>query len=215
VKVKVAVIDGDSPDRRVLREAAGLINAGEVIVCPTDTGYALAADALDTAAVTKVFTLKGRDFAKPVHVAVGSLMEAGKYAVLNRDAERLARRFLPGALTLVLPRREVVPALLVGGRATVGIRVPDNRAMLALAALTGVPLTATSANQSGQPAPYDSREVAAQLLKMPEGVAMVLDQGRLPVRGLSTIVDLSVALPRLLRPGLISWEEIQAVLREE
>ncbi|MFH1169318.1 MAG: L-threonylcarbamoyladenylate synthase [Chloroflexota bacterium] len=210
---KTVVIDALSPDPQVIKQAAGLIVQGRVLVCPTDTGYAFAASAVDTRAVARVFELKGRAYSNPIHVAVNSVEEARKYAQVNKAAEQLARHFLPGALTMVLPRKETIPPLLVSGRDTVGIRIPDNRAMLELAALTGRPITATSANISGQPTPYDVEEIRKQMGKAIRGVALILDQGTLPSRELSTIVDLTVSPPRLIRQGRVSWLEIRQVLQ--
>ena len=209
---EIVIVDAANPESQVLERAALLIAQGKVIVCPTDTGYALAANALDPEAVTLIFNLKGRDYSNPIHVAVNSIEAAGKYAVISPAAERLAASFLPGALTLVLLRREIVPAMLVAGLDTIGIRIPDNRVILNLAKLTKLPLTATSANASGQPAPYSITEIIEQLGELAGGVALFLDQGPLPTPQLSTIIDLTVDPPRLLRPGKISWPEIENVL---
>ena len=209
---KIEVIDEGNPAPRILRRAAELIASGEVVVCPTDTGYAFSANALEPESVARVFDLKGRSYSNPMHVAVSSMEKVEKYAHLNEAAKQLAGRFLPGALTLVLPRKKIIPSMLVGGLDTIGIRIPDNRIILSLAAITDLPLTTTSANISGRPTPYSAGEVVEQLGEDIEKVALILDQGLLRSGGLSTIVDLSVSPPRLLRQGLISWEEIQQVL---
>jgi len=213
VAVKIEAVNADKPSSRILKRAARLITKGAVIVCPTDTGYALAANALDAKAVVKVFNLKGRSYSNPIHVAVNSIEAAEKYAYLNQKAWHLARHYLPGALTLVLPKKEVIPSLLVAGRDTIGIRIPDNKVILELTALTSLPLTATSANISGQPTPYSVPEVVEQLGEMVEGVALILDQGPLPARGLSTIVDLTVSPPQLIRQGRVSWLELRQFLQ--
>jgi len=198
---------------RLIKKAARLIRKGAVLVCPTDTGYALAANALDARAVVRVFNLKGRAFSNPIHMAVSSLEMAERYAHISPEAEQLAHSFLPGALTLVMPRKEGVPSLLVAGRDTVGVRIPDNRVILDLAAMADLPITATSANASGQPTPYSVPEVMGLLGEAVEQVALILDQGTLPSRGLSTIVDLTVSPPQLLRQGLVSWLEVRQVLK--
>jgi len=212
MKTKIEKVDPVNPDVKVLERAARLISRGEVIVCPTDTGYAFSANALDPRAVAKVFHLKGRVFSNPIHIAVNSLVEAEKYARVTEVARFLASRYLPGALTLVLKKIEVVPAMLVAGLDTVGIRIPDNQIILKLAAMTARPLTATSANISGRPGTYSIDEVVAQLGDSLDQVAMVLDQGPLKSRELSTIVDLSVGPPQLIRQGRISWLEIRETL---
>ncbi len=211
--VKIEVVNANKPSLRILRRAARLIAKGKVIVCPTDTGYAFAANALDPKAVVRVFNLKGRSYSNPIHVAVSSVEAAEKYAHFNKAAEYLARSFLPGALTLVLPKKEIIPTLLVAGRDTIGIRIPGNRVILDLAAMTDLPLTATSANISGKPTPYSAQEVVNQLGETIEKVALILDQGPLPMRELSTIIDLTVSPPQLLRQGRVSWLELRQILQ--
>jgi len=213
VTAKIEVIDAGNPDPQILDRAAKLITGGEVVVCPTDTGYAFSANALDIKGIERVFNLKGRAYSNPIHVAVSSLKDAKKYAYLNKTAEYLVRSFLPGALTLVLPKKEIIPPLLVSGRDTIGIRIPDNRIIPNLAAITNLPLTTTSANISGQPTPYTAQEVIDQLGEAIADVALVLDMGTLQPPEPSTIIDLTVSPPQLLRQGRIDWEEIWRVLQ--
>ncbi len=211
--VEIEVVDANNPEPRILKRAARLIAKGEVVVFPTDTCYIFAANALEPEVVTKVFNLKGRSYSNPIHVAVSSIKMAKKYAYVNKAAQQLARNFLPGALTLVLPKKEIIPSLLVAGRNTVGIRIPDNRVILNLIMMTSLPLTATSANTSGQPAPYSVQEIVDQLGEAAENVALVLDQGILTTRDLSTIVDLTVDPPQVLRQGRITEQEILQALK--
>ena len=212
MKTKLAKIDSLAFDSKVLETAAKLLNKGEVIVCPTDTGYAFSADALNTRAVARVFHLKGRAYTNPIHVAVHSFREAEKYAYVTDIALHLAEHYLPGALTLVLKKKEIIPAMLVAGLDTIGIRVPGNQVILRLAEMTGRPLTTTSANISGQPGTYSIEEVGAQLGESLQQVAMVLDQGSLKSRELSTIVDAAASPPELIRQGRISWLEIRGII---
>ena len=205
-------VDPVNPDAKLLGRAARLIARGEVLVCPTDTGYAFSANALDTRAVAQVFHLKGRAYSNPIHIAVSSIAEVEKYAYVTESARYLAGRYLPGALTLVLKKKETVPSMLVAGLDTIGIRIPDNKIILRLAEMTGHPLTTTSANISGKPGTYSIEEVTAQLGESIPPVAMILDQGPLKTRELSTIVDLTVSPPQLIRQGRISWLEIREAL---
>ncbi|MFH1647829.1 MAG: L-threonylcarbamoyladenylate synthase [Chloroflexota bacterium] len=213
MKTRIEKVDAANPDTGLLEQAARLILKGGVVVCPTDTGYAFAANALDTRAIARVFHLKGRSFSNPIHVAVSSIDAAEKYAHFDEAARYLAGHYLPGALTLVLPKKEVVPSLLVAGLDTVGIRIPDNRVILKLAEMVDRPLTTTSANISGKPTPYTAEEVLEQLGENVKDVAMVLDQGPLKGRELSTIVDLTVSPPQLIRQGRVSWLELREVLK--
>jgi L-threonylcarbamoyladenylate synthase len=214
VNIKVEKVDAYSPDTGVLKQAARLIARGGVVVCPTDTGYAFSASALDTKAVARVYNLKGRSYSNPIHIAVSSIEEAGKYAHVDEAARLLAERFLPGALTLVMPRREIIPNMLVAGRDTVGIRIPDNAVMLNLVKTAELPLTTTSANISGRPTPYSVEEVLKQLEEAGKDVMLILDQGPLSGRELSTIIDISVRPPQLIRQGRVSWLEIREVLKK-
>jgi L-threonylcarbamoyladenylate synthase len=212
VNVVIEKVDSKAPDTKVLGHAARLITKGEVVVCPTDTGYAFSANALDVRAIAKVFGLKGRSFSNPIHMAVGSIEEAEKYAYLDDIARQLAKRFLPGALTLVLPKKETIPSMLVAGMNTVGIRIPNDRVILELLAKAGKPLTTTSANISGRPTPYAVDEIIKNMGDSIKGVAMILDRGQILKRELSTIVDLTASPPQLIRQGLVSWLEVREII---
>jgi L-threonylcarbamoyladenylate synthase len=209
MKTKTEKVDAANPDEKIIERAAALIKKGEMVVCPTDTGYALCVNALDTRAVAKVFHLKARPFNNPIHIAVHSIAEAEKYADFNAAARYLAGHYLPGALTLVLLKKAIIPAMVVANSNTVGIRIPDNRVILNLAAKAGLPLTATSANISGKPGTYSVEEITAQFGENLQQVAMVLDQGAIKMREVSTIVDLSVVPPQLIREGRVGWVKIR------
>ena len=210
--MKVERINPAEPEEKILEHAAKLINKGEVIVCPTDTGYAFSANALDTHAIMKVFGLKGRAFSNPIHIAVTSIDEAENYAHLTNAARYLAKYYLPGALTLVLKKRENIPSLLVANMDTVGIRIPNNQVMLKLLVKVGKPLTTTSANVSGKPGTYAVSEIISQFGEALQKVPLILDQGELPGRAHSTIIDLSVNPPELIRQGRVSWMDIREKL---
>lgn len=214
MKAKIEKVDAFNPDKEILEQAVRLINKGEVIVCPTDTGYAFSANAMDTRAIARVFHLKGRSFSNPIHIAVRSIEQADTYAMVDKVARYLASHYLPGALTLVMSKKETVPSMLVAGMDTVGIRIPDNEVILKLVEMTGYPLTTTSANASGSPTPYSVEEIQAQLGDNINDVSLILDQGPLKVHELSTIIDLTITPPQLIRQGLISWLEIRELLKK-
>ncbi len=212
MKASIEKIDPANPDSSILQRAAGILKQNAVIVCPTDTGYAFAANALNIQAIHGVFDLKGRAFSNPIHVAVRNIEEAVKYAIVNESARFLAERYLPGALTLVMKKKDIVPSVLVAGMETVGIRIPDNRTILDLLELVDFPLTTTSANVSGKPGTYAVEEIIDQLSDMIHCVPLLLDQGEIKSREVSTIVDVSVTPPQLIRQGKISWPELQEAL---
>jgi L-threonylcarbamoyladenylate synthase len=211
---KIGKVDVTPFDSAILERAARLILKGDVIVCPTDTGYAFSANALDVRAITRVFQLKGRSFNNPIHIAVRTIEEAENYAYVNDAARYLAKRFLPGALTLVLKKKETIPSMLVAGLNTIGIRIPANDIILKLVEMTGKPLTTTSANISGKPSTYAVGEVTAQLGADIEKIGLILDQGPIKIREVSTIVDLDAKPPQLIRQGKLSWLEIHNSLKQ-
>jgi len=208
LSTEVLVVDPEDPQVPVLDRALALLAAGGLLVYPTDTLYALGGMALGPGVALRVREMKGRPSGKPLPVIVGSLDQALSLAAAWPDAaQRLAERFWPGPLSLVVPARAGLPeALLAQGR-SLAIRVPA--CLLARRLAQGVgPLISTSANRSGDPAPASC---GAALRSLGAGVELALDGG--PGRNLaSTLIDLTELEPRLLRPGALSWEDVLATL---
>lgn len=201
-----------SPDAAALAEAARRILAGELVAVPTETVYGLAADATNAEAVARIYAAKGRPSFNPLIVHVASVEAAERVAVFDPEALALARAFWPGPLTLVLPRRgdgglaEAVSA----GLPTIGVRVPRHPVMLALLEAVGRPLAAPSANASGGISPTTAEHVLASLgARAP----MVLDGGATERGVESTIVAVGADRVRVLRPGPIPIDQIEAVVR--
>ena len=207
---RVQRIDPQTPDLAVIGRAAAFLRAGKLVGYPTETFYGLAGDPLNADAVELIFAAKGR----PERMAL-PLIAADWQAVqsiareLSGPAERLARAFWPGALTLVLPASPSLPSRLLGGGHTVGLRISPHPVALALARAFGSAIVATSANRSGQPAPMTAAEVD---LALGEYVSLVLDGG--PTRGgqASTVLDLTIDPPRLVRSGLVPVSAVERVL---
>lgn len=190
--------------------AAELIKKGELVAIPTETVYGLGANGLDENAVAKIFIAKGRPQDNPLilHVADGKDMEQFCKNI-PENAYRLAEKFWPGPLTIVLPAKDIVPKRTTGGLSTVAIRCPDNAVTRAIIRLSGCPIAAPSANISGKP----STTTAAHVLHDHDGkIAAVVDGGACRVGVESTIVDLTEERPRLLRPGGITPEQLMEVL---
>jgi L-threonylcarbamoyladenylate synthase len=204
-------VDSRHPDRAAIVRAADVLRAGGLAAIPTDTLYGLAADALNPDAVARVFTVKGRgsDRALPL-VAASSAQVREYFGALPAIGVRLADRFWPGPLTLVLRAPDRLPQDVTGGLDTVGVRVPAHAVATALCEACGVPLTATSANLTGEPATDDPDSVERSL---GDTIDVLVDAGRTPGGAASTIVDVTGAEPRLVRAGAIAWEEVQACLR--
>ncbi|MEF8838748.1 MAG: L-threonylcarbamoyladenylate synthase [Haloarculaceae archaeon] len=176
----------EGPPRAAIEAAATAIERGELVVYPTETVYGLCADALEPEAVDRVFSAKSRGRSRPVSMAVPSVESAREYVVTDERERRFLREFLPGPVTVLLERRPVVPDALVAGGEAVGIRIPDHPVALALLE-RAAPITATSANESGEPS---ARTVAALDGSLREAAAVVLDAGRTPGGG-STVVDVA------------------------
>ncbi|MFZ5918313.1 MAG: L-threonylcarbamoyladenylate synthase [Chloroflexota bacterium] len=193
-----------------IAHAARLLACGGLVAFATDTVYGLGAPALDAAAVERLFAAKER----PRHMAIPVLLaSAADLPLVARAvppaARRLAERFWPGPLTLVLPRQPTLPAVLTAGGDTVAVRVPDHPTARALIAALGAPLAASSANRSGGPSPVTAQEVLAQLGGR---IDLILDGGPCPGGVPSTLLDLTTDPPRLLRPGPVTQAALSRLL---
>ncbi len=198
--------------QQAVRRAAELLRAGEVVALPTETVYGLAANALDENAVAKIFEIKGRPAHNPIIVHVAG-NEMAKRCVQNFStaAEKFSKSFWPGPLTLVLPRAETIPDNVTAGGATVGVRWPSHPFIQAVIRECSFPLAAPSANLSNQISPTNAAHVRAQLGgKIP----LIVDGGQSQVGIESTVLDLTVSPPRILRPGMIHAESLAAVAGE-
>jgi L-threonylcarbamoyladenylate synthase len=192
-----------------VQRAADLLRAGEVVALPTETVYGLAANALDEKAVAKIFSIKGRPANNPIIVHVdGNEMARRCVAHWPELADKLSKAFWPGPLTLVLPRAKIVPDLVTAGGATVGVRWPSHPFIQAVIRACGFPLAAPSANLSNGISPTNASHVQQQLGgKIP----LIVDGAQSQVGIESTVLDLSVNPPRILRPGMIHAESLAAV----
>lgn len=198
-------MDAQAPAAAPVAAVRRHLDAGGVAALPTDTVYGLAANGLHTEAVARVFALKGRSFAKPLPLVVRDAQQAGELAAeLPSLFHRLASDFWPGPLTLVVPAGARLPEALTAGTRTVAMRQPDLPLLAALLAATGYPLTATSANRSGQPECRSASEVAAQWAGPDVPDFLLVDGGLSPRTAVSTVVDLSRGRPRILREGAIA-----------
>ncbi len=203
-------VDPLDPDPLAITEAAVAINAGGLVAFPTETVYGLGALALDPHAVRRIYKAKGRPSFNPVIVHVAT-PEGAKELVTDWPvgAERLARAFWPGPLTLVLPRASTVPNEVTAGLDSVGIRIPAHPVALALLRAAAVPVAAPSANRYTELSPTTADHVQQSL---GGEVDVLLDGGPTTVGIESTVVDLTGAHPTLLRPGMISAGALSAVL---
>jgi L-threonylcarbamoyladenylate synthase len=203
--MKLTAADGER-----LAEAVGALRRGEVIGLPTETVYGLAADARNTDAVRKIFSLKGRPAEHPLIVHIAAAEQLSQWAShVPETAAKLAQAFWPGPLTLILKKRADVPDIVTGGQDTVGLRCPAHPLALAVLRQFAGGLAAPSANRFGRISPTTAQHVRDEFA---DGVPIVLDGGDCEVGIESTIVDVSGAVPRILRPGHISKLQLEAVI---
>ena len=206
--VKTRVVLADDPE--MMRRARRLLRSGELVAFPTDTVYGLGAHAFQPDAVAALYVAKNRPTSKAIPILVSQIEDMERVACsVPVIAWQLAERFWPGGLTLVLPRSEKVPSVVTAGGDTVAIRCPDHSVALALMNVIGAPLAATSANLSGHASPTTARQVVEQLAGR---VPLIVDGGACLGGVPSTVVDLSLSPPRLLRPGAISAGELRPLL---
>ena len=190
-------------EKSTISNAIVALKAGNLIVYPTDTLYALGADIFNDGSVTKVFTVKKRPFSNPLSVAVADFEAISKIAYTNEFVKQVVERFLPGSLTIILRKKESVSRLVTGGLDNIAVRIPDNKIALKLLSAFG-PLTVTSANVHGEKTPYVIKDI---MMQFTTDISVYLDDGRLDAKP-STIVDLTLEKPRIIRKGPITIEEI-------
>jgi len=196
--------------KQIIHACALALKKGKLVAYPTDTSYGLACDTTNVAAVNKLYRLKGRNFNKPVHVVVASKKQAATLTRWNNSAEKLSRKFWPGALTLVLPLKTKNRSILrlTSKTGFLGLRMPKNKIARDLAVAFKRPITATSANVSGKPDTYHAAEILQQFRRRKTRPDIILNTGILPKRKPSTIVKITPPSPPLLRGGMNAVVEI-------
>jgi L-threonylcarbamoyladenylate synthase len=195
-----------------VREAAAVLRRGGLVAYPTETFYALGALARDGAAVDRLARVKGRPDGKPLPLLAADRAAVDAVAEVGGAAARLAERFWPGPLTLVLPARAELPAAITAGTGTVGVRVPGSELARALAREAGFALVATSANLAGAPPPASPDALAPELR---DRLDHVLDAGATPGGLPSTVVAVEGEDIRLVRAGAVPFEALRRALRAE
>ena len=207
--MKTQVLDANQIDI-----AAAILKNGGVVGIPTETVYGLAADALNGAAVAKIFEAKGRPMDNPLIVHIADFADIRRFGLVEEipeSAEKLAKAFWPGPLTMIMKRTDAVPREVSAGLDTVAIRFPSHPVAQAIIRAANTPLAAPSANLSGSPSPTTARHV---LNDMDGRIDAVLDGGASAVGVESTVITLATKTPRVLRPGGVTVEELREVLGE-
>lgn len=187
------------PSGNDIHAATATIISGGVVIYPTETVYGLGADAFNTAAVQRISAIKKRDTSRPISIAVSDLNMLADAAYLDDVSEVFVRKFLPGPITVILPKKEKIPDILTGGSDLIGIRFPDHPLTIRLIQSVGGPITSTSANTSGRPAPSKIENIEPEIINQVDYII----EGRDCAQGApSTVVDL--VHRKILRDGALS-----------
>lgn len=198
------------PNTEGIDTAARLLREGQLVAIPTETVYGLAANALDGEAVASIFAAKGRPMDNPLIVHIGDMADWTPLVThIPETAQKLAEAFWPGPLTIILPAAPCIPQEVTGGLSTVAVRFPSHPVAQAVILHAGCPLAAPSANRSGSPSPTNAARVKED---MDGRIAAILDGGDSDVGVESTVIDLCHTPPRLLRPGGITPEMLEAIV---
>ncbi len=209
MKTETVKINEELPLEKQLCHAVEIIRGGGLVAFPTETVYGLGANGLDSAASSKIYAAKGRPSDNPLILHIDEPTKAEEYAYTCEAYYALARRFMPGPLTVIMPKRGIVPKTTTGGLETVALRCPENRIARELIRLCDLPIAAPSANISGKPSPT----CAAHVLHDMDGrIDMVIDGGSCDIGVESTIVELSDGKATLLRPGAITLGMLRDVI---
>lgn len=196
-------------ERKEIEHAAEIIKSGGLVIYPTDTVYGLGVDAFNRQAVLRVFEAKQRELNKPISIAVANVEQAREVVEWDDSIDALAKKFLPGPLTMILKKKVGFPDELIASEDKIGVRIPNHDVALDLIKLVGRPITTTSANISGQPNPRTAKEAVKQV---GDKVDFVLDAGECEIGEPSTVVELVDGRVKILRAGAISKKEIEGVL---
>jgi L-threonylcarbamoyladenylate synthase len=206
-ETRVLAVDPQRPASAVIDQAAQVLIQGGLVAFPTETVYGLGASALDAAAIQRIYSAKGRPAHNPLIVHIAAVEQLDQVAAAVPElAYRLARDFWPGPLTLVLPRHVSLPPVVSLGRATVAVRMPSHPVALALIRAAGVPVVAPSANRFTRPSATTAQHVQADLAGH---VDLILDGGPTPIGVESTVLDVTVQPPQVLRPGGVTFEALR------
>ena len=192
-----------------LRDAASCLHSGGLVALPTETESGLGADALNDTAANRIYTAKGRPSDNPLIVHISGVEALEELAVPTGTAYQLAQAFWPGPLTMILPKRDIVPCATTGGLDTVALRMPSHPVALELIRQSGVYVAAPSANTSGRPSPTRAEHVVEDMMGR---IDYIVDGGAVGIGIESTIVDLSTDQPVILRPGFITRERLEQMI---
>lgn len=211
--MKIIRIDLNKDHSKAVREAIRVLEAGGVIIYPTDTLYGIGCNALDEKAIKKVFEIKERLMSKPLPIIVRNIKWAKEFAYVNKRNQEILNKVWPGKVTVVLPKKETIPDILTAGHKTIGLRIPDYPLVERLLRIFGYPITSTSANISDEESTQDINKIIETFSKrLTKQLDLILDVGILPKSDPSAILDLTTDKTKILRSGPSKSEEFLKLL---
>lgn len=200
-------INAQNPEKEKIKRAINILEDEGTVVYPTDTIYGLGVNIFSENAIKRVYSLKKRSYDKPLSVCVSQIKDISKIASLDKNGEEMIKKILPGPFTIILRKKESISPLLTSGGEKIGVRIPDSRICRELA--RNFPITATSANLSGKTVPESVNEVIEQL---GDSIDLILDGGK-SQGAPSTVVDLTMNPPKILREGVYSSFNLNKILK--
>ncbi|MDQ1281331.1 MAG: L-threonylcarbamoyladenylate synthase [Thermoproteota archaeon] len=203
---ELIVINPKKPEFKKIKRAISILESGGLVAYPTDTLYGLGANALNPYAIARVFKAKRRPTNQALPLIVSGLEMSEKFAFITENAKRLAKTFWPGALTIILNKKPIVPFQITGGNPGIALRVPNHPVPLAIMRFSSLPLVGTSANAHGDVNPISPIDVLTQI---GEYVDLILDGGQTEIGLASTIIDMTKTPPSIVRKGPITKEMIE------
>ena len=208
MKTQIVKTDGVTISQDALKKCSEILNGGGLVVFPTETVYGLGGDGTNAHAAKKIYAAKGRPSDNPLIIHVASPEDAEKYALTNEIYYKLAKAFMPGPLTVILPKKEIIPFSVTGGLDSVAVRCPSHPIASKIIKAAGIPIAAPSANLSGKPSPTCAKHVIEDLNGR---VDMIIDGGSCDIGLESTIVKIEGDSLTLLRPGAITADALSCV----
>ena len=210
IKMKTIVAKADLENEELFRKASDILKSGGLVAFPTETVYGLGGDALNPKASEKIYSAKGRPSDNPLIVHIADTASVWELAAeVSTQAQMLMEAFWPGPLTIIFKKKDIVPHETTGGLETVAIRMPSHPAAQKLIEYSGGYIAAPSANTSGKPSPTVAKYVVEDMMGR---IDVIIDGGEVGIGLESTIIDLTVSPPQILRPGYITREKLSAVL---
>lgn len=194
--MKIIQINPNNPEKEKIKIAVDILKSGGTVVYPTDTVYGIGANALDIESIKQVYSIKKRSSNKPISACVSKIEDIHKIAYMDENTERMVEKTLPGPFTIILKKKKTVPPILTAGGEKIGIRIPDNTVCMELS--KGFPITTTSANISGEKVP---ESVDGVLKQIDDNVNLILDAGICKHGVHSTVIDMTVFPPKIVRKG--------------